>query len=55
MLKKIDLARKVFKRWLNGYGAFTPLFLMPEVMDIYIRRLDDDRSSHTQFHHHNQP
>ncbi len=53
--ENIDLARKVFERWLNGYGAFTPLFPMPEVMDIYIRRLDDDRSSHTQFHHHNQP
>jgi len=39
--ENIDLAKKVFERWLNGYGAFTPLFLMPEVTDIYIRRLDD--------------
>jgi len=39
--ENIDLARRVFERWLNGYGAFTPLFLMPEVTDIYIRRLDD--------------
>jgi len=35
--ENIDLARKVFERWLNGYGAFTPLFLMPEVMDIIHR------------------
>jgi len=39
--ENIDLARKVFERWLNGYGAFTPLFLMPEITDIYIRKLDD--------------
>jgi len=39
--ENIDLAKKVFERWLNGYGAFTPLFLMPEVTDIYIRKLDD--------------
>ena len=39
--ENIDLARRVFERWLNGYGAFTPLFLMPEVTDVYIRKLDD--------------
>jgi hypothetical protein len=39
--ENIDLAKKVFERWLNAYGAFTPLFLMPEVTDIYIRKLDD--------------
>ena len=39
--ENIDLAKKVFERWLNGYGAFTPLFLMPEVTDVYIRKLDD--------------
>jgi len=39
--ENIDLARRVFERWLNAYGAFTPLFLMPEVTDIYIRKLDD--------------
>jgi flagellar protein FlaI len=39
--ENIDLAKKVFERWLNGYGAFTPLFLMPEVTDIYLRKLDD--------------
>jgi len=39
--ENIDLARRVFERWLNGYGAFTPLFLMPEITDIYIRKLDD--------------
>jgi flagellar protein FlaI len=39
--ENIDLARKVFERWLNAYGAFTPLFLMPEITDIYIRKLDD--------------
>jgi flagellar protein FlaI len=39
--ENIDLARRVFERWLNGYGAFTPLFLMPEVTDIYLRKLDD--------------
>jgi flagellar protein FlaI len=39
--ENIDLAKKVFERWLNAYGAFTPLFLMPEITDIYIRRLDD--------------
>jgi len=39
--ENIDLAKKVFERWLNGYGAFTPLFLMPDITDIYIRRLDD--------------
>jgi flagellar protein FlaI len=39
--ENIDLARRVFERWLNGYGAFTPLFLMPEVTDIYIRKMDD--------------
>jgi len=44
--ENIDLARKVFERWLNGYGAFTPLFLMPEVTDIYIRRLDDGLAVH---------
>jgi len=44
--ENIDLAKKVFERWLNGYGAFTPLFLMPEVTDIYIRKLDDDLIVH---------
>jgi flagellar protein FlaI len=39
--ENIDLAKKVFERWLNGYGAFTPLFLMPDITDIYIRKLDD--------------
>jgi flagellar protein FlaI len=39
--ENIDLARRVFERWLNGYGAFTPLFLMPDITDIYIRKLDD--------------
>jgi Type IV secretory pathway, VirB11 components, and related ATPases involved in archaeal flagella biosynthesis len=39
--ENIDLAKKIFERWLNGYGAFTPLFLMPEVTDIYLRKLDD--------------
>jgi len=39
--ENIDLARRVFERWLNTYGAFTPLFLMPDVTDIYIRKLDD--------------
>jgi len=39
--ENIDLARRVFERWLNAYGAFTPLFLMPEITDIYIRKLDD--------------
>ena len=39
--ENVDLARRVFERWLNGYGAFTPLFLMPEVTDIYLRKLDD--------------
>ena len=39
--ENVDLARRVFERWLNAYGAFTPLFLMPEITDIYIRRLDD--------------
>jgi flagellar protein FlaI len=39
--ENIDLARKVFERWLNAYGAFTPLFLMPEITDVYIRKLDD--------------
>jgi flagellar protein FlaI len=39
--ENIDLARRIFERWLNGYGAFTPLFLMPEVTDIYLRKLDD--------------
>jgi len=39
--ENIDLAKKVFERWLNAYGAFTPLFLMPEITDIYIRKLDD--------------
>jgi flagellar protein FlaI len=39
--ENVDLARKVFERWLNAYGAFTPLFLMPEVTDVYIRKLDD--------------
>jgi flagellar protein FlaI len=39
--ENIDLAKKVFERWLNGYGAFTPLFLMPEITDIYLRKLDD--------------
>jgi flagellar protein FlaI len=39
--ENIDLAGRVFERWLNGYGAFTPLFLMPEITDIYIRKLDD--------------
>jgi len=39
--ENIDLAKKVFERWLNGYGAFTPLFLMPEVTDVYLRKLDD--------------
>ena len=36
--ENIDLARRVFERWLNAYGAFTPLFLMPDVTDIYIRK-----------------
>jgi flagellar protein FlaI len=44
--ENIDLAKKVFERWLNGYGAFTPLFLMPEITDIYIRRLDDGLAVH---------
>jgi len=44
--ENIDLARKVFERWLNGYGAFTPLFLMPEVTDIYLRKLDDGLAVH---------
>jgi len=39
--ENIDLAKKVFERWLNAYGAFTPLFLMPEITDVYIRKLDD--------------
>jgi len=39
--ENIDLARRVFERWLNGYGVFTPLFLMPDITDIYLRRLDD--------------
>jgi flagellar protein FlaI len=39
--ENIDLAKKIFERWLNAYGAFTPLFLMPEVTDVYIRKLDD--------------
>jgi flagellar protein FlaI len=39
--ENIDLAKKVFERWLNAYGAFTPLFLMPDITDIYIRKLDD--------------
>jgi len=39
--ENIDLARRVFERWLNAYGAFTPLFLMPEITDIYLRKLDD--------------
>jgi flagellar protein FlaI len=39
--ENIDLAKKVFERWLNAYGAFTPLFLMPDVTDIYLRKLDD--------------
>jgi flagellar protein FlaI len=39
--ENIDLARRVFERWLNAYGAFTPLFLMPEITDVYIRKLDD--------------
>jgi len=39
--ENIDLAKKVFERWLNGYGAFTPLFLMPDITDIYLRKLDD--------------
>ena len=39
--ENIDLAKKIFERWLNGYGAFTPLFLMPEITDVYIRKLDD--------------
>jgi len=34
--ENIDLARRVFERWLNAYGAFTPLFLMPDITDIYI-------------------
>ncbi|MDT7970900.1 MAG: ATPase, T2SS/T4P/T4SS family [Vulcanisaeta sp.] len=44
--ENIDLARRVFERWLNAYGAFTPLFLMPEVTDIYIRKLDDGLAVH---------
>ena len=44
--ENIDLAKKVFERWLNGYGAFTPLFLMPEVTDIYLRKLDDGLAVH---------
>ena len=44
--ENIDLAKKVFERWLNGYGAFTPLFLMPEVTDIYLRKLDDGLVAH---------
>jgi len=44
--ENIDLAKKVFERWLNAYGAFTPLFLMPEITDIYIRRLDDGLAVH---------
>jgi flagellar protein FlaI len=44
--ENIDLARRVFERWLNAYGAFTPLFLMPDITDIYIRRLDDGLSVH---------
>ena len=39
--ENIDLAKKVFERWLNAYGAFTPLFLMPDITDVYIRKLDD--------------
>jgi flagellar protein FlaI len=39
--ENIDLAKRVFERWLNGYGAFTPLFLMPDITDVYIRKLDD--------------
>ncbi len=39
--ENIDLARRVFERWLNAYGAFTPLFLMPDITDVYIRKLDD--------------
>ena len=39
--ENIDLARKVFERWLNAYGAFTPLFLMPYITDIYIRKLSN--------------
>ena len=44
--ENIDLARRVFERWLNGYGAFTPLFLMPKVTDIYLRKLDDGLAVH---------
>jgi flagellar protein FlaI len=44
--ENIDLARRVFERWLNAYGAFTPLFLMPDVTDIYIRKLDDGLAVH---------
>jgi len=44
--ENIDLAKKIFERWLNGYGAFTPLFLMPEVTDIYLRKLDDGLAVH---------
>ena len=44
--ENIDLAKKVFERWLNGYGAFTPLFLMPDVTDIYLRKLDDGFAVH---------
>ena len=39
--ENIDLTKKVFERWLNGYGVFTPLFLMPDITDIYLRKLDD--------------
>jgi flagellar protein FlaI len=44
--ENVDLTKKIFERWLNAYGAFTPLFLMPDVTDIYIRRLDDGLAVH---------
>jgi flagellar protein FlaI len=44
--ENIDLARRVFERWLNGYGVFTPLFLMPDITDIYLRKLDDGFAVH---------